>query len=203
MVELSPSRFRRDRESSSRWLPTHQKRAGLGVWSAGRSTQARTAIKAWKRSTPFDPAALETFATALVGLIRAWSPVLPAGTLVTVPPQGASFPGPYAAVEWSRCVNAFQALPFGGILTRTDIRRWHGVHHSLRQAPFLAALPRPPPVMILVVDDPVTTVATIAKIAGGAPERWRWPSRRPRQRAAPRTGPTGGLQLLDHSGSGR
>jgi hypothetical protein len=49
MITPSPRRFRRDPEPSSRWRPTHQRRAGLGVWAAGRSRQARSAIKAWKR----------------------------------------------------------------------------------------------------------------------------------------------------------
>jgi hypothetical protein len=112
---------------------------------------------------PFDPAALDAFATALLGLIRAWLPVLPPGTLVTVPPQGASFPGPYAAVQLGVRVAELLALPFGTILTRTDVKRWHGVHHSLQQAPFVAALPEPAPVMILVVDDLVTTGATMRR----------------------------------------
>jgi hypothetical protein len=81
-TEPSPSRFRRDREPSTRWLPAHQKRAGLGVWTAGRSHRDRAAIKHWKRTAPFDPAALGTFAAALADLIRAWSPILPLGTLL-------------------------------------------------------------------------------------------------------------------------
>jgi hypothetical protein len=47
----APGRFRRDPEPSSRWRPTHQSRDGLGVWTAGRSRPARTAIKARKRTT--------------------------------------------------------------------------------------------------------------------------------------------------------
>jgi hypothetical protein len=94
MLTSPPSRFRRDPESSSRWLPTHQKRAGLGVWSAGRSHQARSAIKAWKRSAPFDPAELAEFAAAVADLVRGLSPILPAGTIITVLPQGASAPTP-------------------------------------------------------------------------------------------------------------
>jgi hypothetical protein len=163
MINPSPSRFRRDPESSSRWLPTHQKRAGLGVWTAGRSHQARVAIKAWKRTAPFDPAALETFATALVGLIRTWSPVLPPGTVVTVPPQGASAPGPYAARSLGQAVAAALGLPLVELLSRTEPKRWHGPHHALRQAPFVCRLPDPAPTMIVIVDDLVTTGATMRR----------------------------------------
>jgi hypothetical protein len=96
-IQPSPSRFRRDPEPPGRSLASHQKRAGLGVWAANRSAAARARIKRWKRIIPFDGAELEVLSSAVVDLVRAWSPVLPAGTLVTVPPQGASAPGPYAA----------------------------------------------------------------------------------------------------------
>jgi hypothetical protein len=163
MIESSPTRFRRDREPSSRWLPTHQKRASLGVWTAGRSERDRAAIKRWKRTAPFDPDALAVFATALEALIRAWSSILPAGTLLTIPPQGASAPGPYAALALGRQVAEALGLPFAEILIRTDMKRWHGPHHSLRQAPFVCTLPAPAPTMVLVVDDLVTTGATMRR----------------------------------------
>jgi len=160
MINPSPSRFRREPESSSRWLPTHQKRAGLGVWTAGRSHQARSAIKAWKRSAPFDRATLAGFAAAVADLVRAWSPILPAGMLVTVPPQGASTPGPYAARGLGQAVADALGVPFAEILTRTDRKRWHGPHHALRQAPFVCTVPATAPTMVVIVDDLVTTGAT-------------------------------------------
>jgi hypothetical protein len=162
-IEPAPSRFRREPESSSRWLPTHQKRAGLGVWTVGRSHRDRYAIKSWKLAAPFDPITLAAFVTGLVGLIRAWSPVLPSGTLVTVPPPGASAPGPYAAAELGRLVAAELAVPFVEILSRADVKRWHGPHHSLRQGPFECLLPEPAPVMVLIVDDLVTSGATMRR----------------------------------------
>lgn len=161
MMNPSPGRFRRDPESSSRWLPTHQKRAGLGVWTAGRSHQARSAIKAWKRAAPFDPATLVGFAAAVADLVRAWSPILPAGSIVTVPPQGASAPGPYAARELGRAVAEALGLPFAAILSRTDRKRWHGPHHALRQAAFVCTLPEPAPTMVVIVDDLITTGRTM------------------------------------------
>jgi predicted amidophosphoribosyltransferase len=158
MITPSSSRFRRDREPRTRWLPVHQKRAGLGVWTAGRSRQARSAIKAWKRSAPFDPAALAGFAAALV---RAWSPILPPGTIVTVPPQGASASGPYAARELGQAVANALGLPFAEMLSRTEPKRWHGPHHALRQAPFVCTLPYPAPTMVLIVDDLITSGRTM------------------------------------------
>jgi predicted amidophosphoribosyltransferase len=54
-------------------------------------------------------------------------------------------------------------LPFAEVLTRTDVKRWHGVQPSLRQAPYLAALPEPAPPMVLIVDDLCTTGATMRR----------------------------------------
>ncbi len=161
-AEPSP-RFRRDPEPTSRWRPTHQARAGLGVWCAGRSQKDRLAIKAWKRSAPFDGGELEAFSLAVADLVRAWSPVLPSGTLVTVPPQGASAPGPYAALALGRVVAEALGLPLAEVLTRTDVKRWHGPHASLRQTPFACTLPEPAPILVLVVDDLVTSGATMRR----------------------------------------
>ena len=49
-------------------------------------------------------------------------------------------------------------LPFSGeVLTRTEPKRWHGPHSSLRQAPYVAALSEPAPPMLLVVGDLCTS----------------------------------------------
>ena len=157
----APSRFRREVEPRTRWLPCHQKRAGLGVWAANRSYQARTRIKAWKRSAPFDLTELAGFAAAVADLIRAWSPIVPSGTVVTVPPQGASAPGPYAAEALGRAVADILGVPFAEALGRTEAKRWHGPHHALRQAPFVCTLPDPVPTMVLIVDDLVTSGRTM------------------------------------------
>ena len=52
-------------------------------------------------------------------------------------------------------------LPFVEVLTRTEPKRWHGPHHSLRQAPFVCAPQDPAPPMILVVDDLCTSGRTM------------------------------------------
>jgi hypothetical protein len=90
----SPSRFRRDPESSSRWLPTHQKRAGLGVWTAGRSCQARTAIKLWKRNHPFDPGVLAGFSAAVVELPVAGGQETLLSALISVEGTGGGLSSP-------------------------------------------------------------------------------------------------------------
>jgi hypothetical protein len=141
MLSPSPRRFRREPEPAGRWLAAHQQRAGLGVWTAGRSRQARAAIKAWKRSIPFDPAPLAGFAVAVADLVRAWSPIFPSGTILTVPPQGASAPGPHAARALGEAVAGALGVPFVEALDRTERKRWHGPHDSLRQAPFVCTYP--------------------------------------------------------------
>ena len=97
MIGPAPRRFRREPEPPGRSRYSHQKRAGLGCWAATRSDRDRRAIKTWKRTAPFDPAPLAGFSAAVVELVGAWSPVLPAGAILTVPPQGALAPGPCAA----------------------------------------------------------------------------------------------------------
>jgi hypothetical protein len=120
----SPSPItRRWREPRTRWLPAHQKRAGLGDWAANRSHAARARIKRWKRCararsavSPFDPAELAECSAAVAELVRAWSPVLPPGTLLTVPSQGASAPGPYAAESLGQAMPRALGLPFVEVL---------------------------------------------------------------------------------------
>jgi adenine/guanine phosphoribosyltransferase-like PRPP-binding protein len=161
-AEPSRARFRRA-EPSSRWRPVHQARAGLGVWCAGRSERDRAAIKRWKRTHPLNVDDLAEFAAAVADLVRAWSPVLPRGTVVTTPPQGASLGLPYAAEALGRCVSLNLGLPFIEALSRTEAKRWHGPHASLRQSPFVCRLPEPAPIMVIVVDDLLTTGATMSR----------------------------------------
>ena len=149
------------REPRTRSLPSHQKCAGLGCWAATRSRSARAAIRRWKHAPPFDPGELATFAAALAALVRQWSAVLPPGTLVTIPPQGASAPGPYAAEALGSAVAGILGLPFAELLARHEAKRWHGPHESLRQAPFVATLPDPAPTLIMVLDDLVTSGRTM------------------------------------------
>jgi hypothetical protein len=149
------------REPRGRSLPSHQKRDGLGVGASTRRRTARAAIRRWKRARPFDPDERDGFAAALAGLVRSWSPVLPAGTVATVRPQDASTPGPYAALELGRAVAVALGVPLVEVLTRTEAKRWHGPLHALRQAPFACTLPADPPVLLLVLDELVTSGRTM------------------------------------------
>jgi adenine/guanine phosphoribosyltransferase-like PRPP-binding protein len=81
--------------------------------------------------------------------------------VATIPPQGASAPGPYAALELARAAAAILGVPLVEVLARTDTKRWHGPHHALKQAPFVATLPEPRPTMVLVLDDLVTSGRTL------------------------------------------
>jgi hypothetical protein len=78
-VGFSSPITKRWREPRTRWLPAHQKRAGLGVWAANRSHAARARIKRWKRTHPLDQAALGEFAAAMADLVRAlmWTDLNP------------------------------------------------------------------------------------------------------------------------------
>ncbi len=159
-----PGRARRLREPPGRLIPCHQKRAGLGVWACTRSREDRAAIRLWKRREPFDRAELEGFAAAVADLVRAWSPILPPGTVVCCPPRGVSDPAPSAAEALGRRVAEALGLPFdAAILSRTGPKRRHGVQPSLTQAPFVAALPDPPPPLLLIIDDLVTTGTTMRR----------------------------------------
>jgi hypothetical protein len=140
-----PGRACRLPEPRVRRLPCHQKRAGLGVWACTRSREDRAAVKLWKRRAPCKGAELEVFAAAVGDLVRAWSPVLPWGTMACCPPRGVSDPDPSAAEILAAAVATRLGIPFVAIQSRTGPKRWHGVQPSLKQAPFAAALPDPPP----------------------------------------------------------
>jgi hypothetical protein len=43
------------REPRGRSLPSHQKRAGPGIWASARSRAARASVRRWRRSALFDP----------------------------------------------------------------------------------------------------------------------------------------------------
>lgn len=153
-----PSRLR---EPRGRCIASSQRRAGLGVWAATRSRAVRARVRRWKLAPPFDETELHEFATLLAGLVRQWSAVLPAGCVITCPPQGASAPGPYAAESLARAAAAILGVPFVQTLVRTDTKARHCVHLAMRQAPFVASLPDPPPTLTLVFDDLVTSGRTL------------------------------------------
>lgn len=101
----------------------------------------------------------ERMTADLLQLLRAWCPRLPAGWVVTTPPQGASAPGPYGAGLVAREVAVALDLDGVTLLERTDAKRYHGRHYSLQQAPYRVTLR--PPAVALVVDDLITSRTTM------------------------------------------
>lgn len=147
-------------EPEGRKLPSHQKRARLGTWAVRRDVEARKRIIGWKGDGQPTGAFLDGVAEDLVGLIRQWSPILPAGTVVTIPPQGASYPGPYAALAIGKLVAEDLDLDLVETLTRKGVKRWHGPQFSREQEPYEAAVEGDPPI-VLVVDDLLTSGTTM------------------------------------------
>jgi hypothetical protein len=50
---------------------------------------------------------------------------------------------------------------FAEILTRTEVKQWHGVIHALQQGPFVYNCMGPILPMVLIVDDLATTGRTL------------------------------------------
>ena len=73
---------------------------------------------------------LDSTAGQLVSLIRAWSPVIPQGWVVTAPPAGASEGGPYPAGILGREVATRLGLDFQTCLARAKAK-----HGTTRPSP--------------------------------------------------------------------
>jgi len=159
LAELCGGRPPAENPTSSR--ASSQKRAGLGVWAATRSTADRREIVKWKTAEVLELDQVERFAGPLAALVREWSGgVWVAGSFVAVPPQGASAPGPYAAAAVAGAVAAALGLPFRDCLIRTDSKRRHGPWASREQAPYLVTVAAEGP-LALVVDDLITSGTTL------------------------------------------
>ena len=94
--------------------------------------------------------------------------VFPADVLVTVPPRGASAFGesttwPYAAGLLAEAVAGRLGFPYALTLKRTDgpAKRYHGPAYSLQQSAYMVDLPDPRPGIVLIVDDLITSGATM------------------------------------------
>jgi hypothetical protein len=148
-------------------LGHHQRSAGLGVWSCNIASELRDKIKRWKNENPLNPAETAEFSASLEELVRLWAGnTFPGRVLVTVPPRGASAFGkasewPYAAGHLAESVSDRLGFPFALTLSRTSTKRHHGIHYSLAQGAFTFRMRLERPDLILVVDDLVTTGATM------------------------------------------
>ena len=97
-----------------------QRRAGLGVLTVTRDRGSRDKIVAWKMSTTGeDETETARYADALAALIAKALPVRPSGCILTIPPQGASWPGQYYARLLGRRVANRLGMPLVELLERT------------------------------------------------------------------------------------
>ncbi len=135
-----------------------QRRAGLGVLTVSRDKAARQRILAWKLSSFEDEAQTAAYADALAGLIAKAIPVRPAGTVLTIPPQGASWPGTYYARLLARRVANRLGMPLAEIIARTDEKHHHGRRASLDQEAYVSTMSVP---AAIVIDDLVTSGHTM------------------------------------------
>jgi len=139
------------------------RRAGLGVTTATNSPSDRRNILRTKADPLRDADTLAAFAADVAVLIRHWLPTPPPGTVVTAPPQGASWPGEYFAESLAAETARIIGLPYLSLIARTDEKKHHHPMVALRQAPFAyrddTALPQPP--TVIVVDDIITSGTTM------------------------------------------
>ena len=136
-----------------------QRRAGLGVLTVTRDAESRRRIVAWKLAADEDGEQTAALADELAALVNQALPVRPSGCVLTIPPQGASWPGPYYARLLARRVATRLALPLVEMIERTDAKHYHGPHAALEQTP--CALKTTVPAAI-VLDDLITSGRTMA-----------------------------------------
>ncbi len=136
-----------------------QRRAGLGVLTVTRDQESRRRIVAWKLAPDEDGDLTAAFADELAALVNQALPVRPSGCVLTIPPQGASWPGPYYARLLARRVATRLALPLVEMIERTDAKHYHGPHAALEQTPSTLATTVP---AAIVLDDLITSGQTMA-----------------------------------------
>jgi hypothetical protein len=138
------------------------RRAGLGVTVYSKNHHDKTHLIRAKLNPPFDSDYIAKWATYLASLIATWLPAPPPGTIVTTPPQGASWPGPYFAHALAAAVAAHLKLPYhAGAVTRTDTKQYHHPMVALRQTDFLYT--GPDTRAVIIIDDLITSGATMKR----------------------------------------
>lgn len=135
------------------------RRAGLGVMTCRNDPHSRRELIREKLGNEPSGAVTTRAATELVSLIREWAPTLPPRTVVTCPPQGASWPRTYLAEQIAKHVATSLTCPFETLLTRTDQKTHHHPMAALAQSAFTA---KPTTAeTVIVVDDLLTSGATM------------------------------------------
>ncbi|HPP52898.1 MAG TPA: phosphoribosyltransferase [Thermoguttaceae bacterium] len=138
------------------------RRAGLGVTVVSKHHRDRDHIIQAKLSAVWEEEYLNKLASRLAELIRVHFSSLPMDSLVSPPPQGASWPGPYFAGVLAEKVAALLGRPFALAFERTDEKKYHHPMESLRQAAF-RFIYRGPVRLLLVIDDIITSGATMRR----------------------------------------
>ena len=136
-----------------------QRRAGVGVLTVTRDKESRRRILAWKLSGQENSTETAALADDLAALIVKAVPVRPSGCVVTIPPQGASWPGQYYARLLGRRVATRLGLPLAELLERADAKLHHGRRASLAQDSYAVTLTVP---ATIVIDDLCTTGKTMS-----------------------------------------
>lgn len=137
------------------------RRAGLGVTVASKDHHIKTAVVREKLSPAWNHDRLKAWADDLARLIRAWIKRLPKGTIITPPPQGASWPGAYFAGALAERVAGLLGCPWTLGFTRADQKLYHHPMEALRQGPFTYAGPQAE--LVIVIDDLITSGATMKR----------------------------------------
>lgn len=145
------------------------RRAGLGVTVVSKHHAEQKQIIREKLSPTWDAAFIGKLADALARLITCWLPTLPPDALLTPPPQGASWPGPYFAGELCDAVSARLGRKAARLITRTDAKHYHHPMEALRQAPFRYEGPKVP--LVIIVDDLITSGATMKRAMTAVQEK--------------------------------
>jgi hypothetical protein len=139
-----------------------QRRAGVGVMAVHADPQTRKAVIAWKMASAPDPGGLTVYAEQLAQLVTQWAPALPAGCVVTCPPQGASAGGFYYAEALAASVAKRLGVPMVRLLSRTDTKTHHHPMAALAQTPFTVhPSAGATPAAVVVIDDLITSGQTM------------------------------------------
>lgn len=138
------------------------RRAGLGVTVLSKDHHLKTKLIREKLATIWDHTKILTWAHDLATLIRTWLKNFPPRTIVTPPPQGASWPGPYFAAQLAEAVAAQLGFPFHLALARNDRKLYHHPMEALKQSPFVYIGPDEA-TMAIVIDDIITSGATMKR----------------------------------------
>jgi hypothetical protein len=124
------------------------RRAGENVLAVAGDVHTRRHVHRLKAAPLADPEALAKLAVAVAALIAHHFPVLPDRACITCPPQGATWPREHFAESLATRVATILGLPFVALLKR-----------AAPASPFV--LTRTPEGPVFVVDDLITTGATI------------------------------------------